>query len=71
MIWENEEEINGLEISTLKHFQWNILKISYKDWKAVAHEKELSSKRALDFNRKLLHFKLIYKICFWNVFHAL
>lgn len=32
MMWENEEEIDGLEISTLKHFQWNIL-----SWKSLLH----------------------------------
>lgn len=25
MMWENEEEIDGLKISVLKLFQWNIL----------------------------------------------
>ena len=25
MMWENEEEIDGLEILMLKHFQWNTL----------------------------------------------
>lgn len=43
MMWENEEEIDGLEISMLKHFRWNILSWksllyrlkSYSSWKGI------------------------------------
>lgn len=38
MMWENEEEIDGLEISILKHFQWNIL-----SWKSFLYSLQSSS----------------------------
>lgn len=38
IMWENEEEIDSLEISVLNQFQWNL---SYTDQRAVAHEKRL------------------------------